>query len=166
MPTTQRRSYELGHRPKFLVIIDGSPENDRAIQFAMRRAARTGAGISMISFIAEPDNFEWLGVGKAFRAEAEAEAEDRLEEISEKIQSSIGIEAEKIIRHGDWIQAIVKLIEEDSDISFLVLAAGTSKEGPGPLVSNIGSRLSATFPIPIIIVPGTLSDDDINALAG
>ena len=30
----KRRSYEAGHSPKFLVVIDDSPECDRAAYFA------------------------------------------------------------------------------------------------------------------------------------
>jgi hypothetical protein len=44
----------------------------------------------------------------------------------------------------------------------LVLAAGTGKEGPGPLVSNL-AKTAGTFPIPVAVVPGHLSDEDIDA---
>ena len=43
-----------------------------------------------------------------------------------------------MIREGDPAEEIVKLIDEDADIGILVLAAGTVKEGPGPLVSSLG----------------------------
>ena len=46
----------------------------------------------------------------------------------------------------------------------LVLAAGTGKEGPGPLVTGLAKTV-ATFPIPIAIVPGQLSDQDLDALS-
>jgi hypothetical protein len=39
----KRRSYEAGHSPKFMVVIDDSPECDRALYFASRRALRVGA---------------------------------------------------------------------------------------------------------------------------
>jgi len=45
-----------------------------------------------------------------------------------------------------------------------VLAAGIGKEGPGPLVSNLGST-AGTFPIPVAIVPGHLSDDELDGLS-
>ena len=38
----KRRSYEAGHKPKFLVVIDDTEECDRAVYFASQRAARTG----------------------------------------------------------------------------------------------------------------------------
>ena len=58
----------------------------------------------------------------------------------------------------------MELIKRDSDISILVLAASTAKEGPGPLVSLFAGRPGA-HPIPVTIVPGALSDADIDALA-
>ena len=39
-----------------------------------------------------------------------------------------------------------------------MLAAGTDKEGPGPLVSTLAGKSAGTFPIPITIVPGNLDD--------
>ena len=41
----------------------------------------------------------------------------------------------------------------------------TGAEGPGPLVATIG-RAAGDFPIPVAIVPGHLSDDEIDALSG
>ncbi len=67
-----------------------------------------------------------------------------------------------MIREGDTAEEIVKLIEEDADIGILVLAAGIGKEGPGPLVSDL-AKTAGQFPIPVAIVPGHLSDDDIDA---
>ena len=59
-------------------------------------------------------------------------------------------------------EQILKLIDEDADIGILVLAAGLSADDPGPLVSNVG-KFAGTFPIPLAIVPGHLSDEDIDA---
>ncbi len=56
------------------------------------------------------------------------------------------------------------LIDTDEDIAILVLAAGTGKEGPGPLVANLG-KTAGTFPIPVAIVPGQLSDEELDALS-
>jgi len=47
----------------------------------------------------------------------------------------------------------------------LVLAAGVDKEGPGPLVTALAGRHVAHFPVPITIVPGSLTDEDIAAIA-
>jgi nucleotide-binding universal stress UspA family protein len=149
-----------------MVVVDDTPECARAVHFAARRASRTGASMVMLAVIDPPDNFEWIGVGEAMIAEAEAEAEKRLEAASRDARTAAGLEPEQVTRVGEKAAAITGLIEEDEDISFLVLAAGTGKEGPGPLVTTIAGKAASTFPIPIVIVPGSLSDDEIEALAG
>ena len=81
-------------------------------------------------------------------------------------RDAAGVEPEQVIRVGERAATIIGLIDEDEDISFLVLAAGASKDGPGPLVTTLAGRAASTFPIPIVIVPGGLSDEEIDALAG
>ena len=162
----KRRSYETGHRPKFLVVVDETPECERALRFAARRVTRTAASLLLLSVVAPPDNFEWLGVGDAMRAEAEEEAQERLEAAASAARSAAGVEPEQVVRVGDKSEAILQLINADEDISFLVLAAGTGTEGPGPLVSNLVGKAAGTFPIPVVIVPGGLTDEEIDALAG
>lgn len=167
MSGATRRSFEQGHRPKFMVVVDETPECGRAIRFAARRCARTGASLVMLGVVTPPENFEFLGVGDALRAEAEDAAAALLETAAAAATAaSPGIEPERAVRVGDKAEAISALIEEDQDISFLVLAAGIGSSGPGPLVSNLAGRMSASFPVPVVIVPGDLADDSIDALAG
>jgi nucleotide-binding universal stress UspA family protein len=163
MPRT-RQSFESGHHRKFLVIIDETPECDRAVYYASRRAVRTGGRLVMLAVIPTGDaNQQWLGVGELMRAEARDEVEKRLDHYAARARNLAGIDAERVIREGNKTEEIQKLIEEDSDIGILALAAGTSSEGPGPLVSSLAS--SITFTIPITIVPGQLTDEELDALA-
>ena len=73
-------------------------------------------------------------------------------------------EPEVVIREGTLVEQIHKLIDEDQDIAILILAASGAKEGPGPLVQSIAGRAGA-FPIPVTIVPHTLTDADIISIA-
>jgi nucleotide-binding universal stress UspA family protein len=164
MTLKPRRSYEPGHRPKFLVVVDDTAECDRAIYFAARRASRVGADVMMLSIIDTTDFQQWLGVESVMRAEAEEEANKHLDLAAATVRRVAGIEPLRAIREGDKSEQILDLIEEDEDISLLVLAAGTDNEGPGPLVSTL-STTAGTFPIPIAIVPGKLSDAVIDTLA-
>ena len=68
------------------------------------------------------------------------------------------------LNDSPFMDTIHKLIEDDQDIAILVLAAGSSKEGPGPLVASIAGK-GAAFPIPVTVVPMNLSDQDIDSLA-
>lgn len=162
----KRRSYESGHRPKFMVVVDGTPEADRAIRFAARRAARLGASMLMLAVSEPPESFEWLGVGDAMRAEAEEEAAARLDAAAVTARAAAGVEPERMLRLGDPATEILEVIEADEDVAFLVLAAASGGEGPGPLVSAVAGHAAASYPIPVVIVPGALSDEEIDALAG
>jgi nucleotide-binding universal stress UspA family protein len=161
----KRRSYEAGHKPKYLVIIDESPECDRAVYYASRRAARTGASMLMLLVIEPHDRHQqWLGVADIMKAEAHEAANAILDRFATRANGVAGITPERTIRDGEKPDEILKLIEEDEDIATLVLAAGIGTEGPGPLVSNL-SKTAGTFPIPVAIVPAHLSDDELDALS-
>jgi nucleotide-binding universal stress UspA family protein len=159
-----RRSYESGHKPKYLIVIDDTPECDRAVYYASRRSARTGAGVVMLRIIETKDrNQQWLGIADIMRAEAHEEAQAVLARFAARANTITGITVEQVIREGEVATEILNQIEEDEDIAILVLAAGTGKEGPGPLVAELSSTAS-TFPIPVAIVPGHLGDQDLDSM--
>ena len=161
-----RKSYEPGHQRKFLVVVDETPECDRAVYYGSRRAARTNGKLTMLTVIPVGEvNQQWLGVGDLMRAEAHEEAEKRLEHFALRARNLAGIDPERIVREGAKSDEVLKVIDEDEDIAVLVLAAATGKEGPGPLVSSIAVTGAGSFPIPITIVPGNLSDEEIDALS-
>jgi nucleotide-binding universal stress UspA family protein len=161
---SKRLSREAGHRRKFLAIIDDTPECERAVAYASRRAKTTG-GVLVLLFVIEPGDFQhWLGVEKIMREEATAAANAALDQHARKAREQHGIEPELVIREGKPSEEIHKLIDEDQDIAILVLAAGMGKEGPGPLVSSVAGK-GTGFSIPVTIVPQGLSDEDIANLA-
>jgi nucleotide-binding universal stress UspA family protein len=160
----RRRSYEAGHAPKWLVVIDDTPECDRAVYFASRRAARVGAGVVMLRVIETQDrNQQWLGVADIMKAEAHEEANAALDRYAIRANAIAGLTPERVVREGNTAGEILGLIEDDEDIAILVLAAAQSKEGPGPLVSSL-SNSAGEFPIPVAIVPGHLTDEELDAM--
>lgn len=161
---SKRLSREAGHRRKFLAIIDETPECERAVAYASKRAQSTG-GVLVLLYVIEPGDFQhWLGVEKIMREEAMAAANAALDVYATRVREKLGIEPELVIREGKPAEEIHRVIEEDQDIAILVLAAGSSKEGPGPLVASIAGK-GAAFPIPVTVVPQDLSDADIESLA-
>jgi nucleotide-binding universal stress UspA family protein len=163
--SSKRRSYEAGHKPKYLVVIDESPECDRAVYYASRRAARTDASLIMLVVIEPHDrNQQWLGVADIMRAEAHEEANTALTRFAGRVNGIAGITPQTTIREGDKVEEILALIEEDQDIAILVLAAAIGKEGPGPIVAGLAKTIGA-FPVPIAIVPGHLTDEELDSLS-
>lgn len=149
---------------KYLVLIDNSPECERAVSFAAHRVKRIGGTLVLLSVVdtVEFDNF--LGVGDVMRAEAREEAERNLDMRISRLQRIGTIRVETAIREGRPEEEIENLLEEDPGIGILVLAAGLGGEsGPGPLVSHFvtNNRLH----ILVTIVPGAMTDEEIVAVA-
>jgi nucleotide-binding universal stress UspA family protein len=163
--TTQRRSYETGHKPKCLVIVDETAEWDRAVYYASRWALRVGGGVVMLRIIeTEDQNQQWLGVADIMRAEAYEEANAALDRAAGRANGIAAITPERVIREGDPTEQILDVIDKDVDIATLVLAANPGPEGPGPIITMMVNAVGS-FPIPVVIVPGDLSDEDIDALS-
>ncbi len=158
---TQLKDY---HKRKFLVVIDDTEECDRAVTFAAHRAKRTKGEVELISIIGNDQFQHWLGVENVLRAEAIEAANKLLDEKEKDIRSIGDIEVTKIVREGRMAEEIEAQIAEDPDIAILVLAAGTSSEGPGPLVSDFTTRGANALPVPVTIIPGNVSDEHIIGL--
>jgi len=161
----QRRSYQTGHLPKCLVIVDDSAEWDRAVRYASRWAIRAHGGMVMLRIIeTEEQNQQWLGVADLMRAEAHDDANSALDRAAALAGTIGAITPERVICEGDPTEQILATIDHDSDIALLVLAANSGVEGPGPLVTQL-TKTVGTFPIPVVIVPGDLKETDIDALS-
>ena len=163
--TTQRRSYEAGHKPKCLVIVDDSGEWDRAVYYASRWAVRIGGGVVMLRIIEiEDQNQQWLGVADIMRAEAQEEANAALDRAAGRANGIAAITPQRVIREGHPMEQLLDVIDKDSDIALLVLAANPGAEGPGPLVTLLANAVGS-FPIPLTIISGELSDPEVDALS-
>ena len=161
----KRRSNEAGHKRKYLLVIDDSEECDRAVFWAATRANRTKSQIVMLRIIETSERSQqWLGVADIMKAEAMEAANAALDKFGAMVKKITDTAPDRVIREGAINDEILKLIEEDADIGILVLAAGTGKDGPGPLISGL-SKTAANFPIPLAIVPGSLSDEELEAMA-
>jgi len=160
----RRRGNEAGHKRKYLVVIDDTPECDRAVFWAAKRAEHTHSQIVMLRVI-EPGerNRQWLGVADIMKAEQEEAANAALDKYAKRIRAVARITPDRVIREGEPADEMLKLIEDDADIGILVLAADSSKEGPGPLVTSV-AKSAGSFPIPVAIVPGHLNDDELEAM--
>jgi hypothetical protein len=154
--------YDTEYKRKFLVVIDETEECERALTFAAYRVKRTGGTVVLMSVVAKPE-FIGLGVEDVLRAEAVEEAERNLDTRLARIRDIGGVRAETVIREGEATSEIERIIGKDPDIAILVLAASTSNEGPGALVTHFAARSNA-LPIPLTIVPGRMSDEEVIAI--
>ncbi|SFG47160.1 Nucleotide-binding universal stress protein, UspA family [Palleronia marisminoris] len=147
---------------KFLVILDDSRECLNAMRYAAMRAAKTGGGVTILSII-PPDEFQhWLGVGNLMREEARERIEAHYEVFAKWMRDRQNVFPELVVREGEAVAQILAQVREDEAIGVLVLGASV-ENGPGPLVTQL-SRGAGGLPVPLTIVPGSLSKDQLEAI--
>lgn len=164
-----RQVFESGHVRKFLVVVEEDvSEVEAALAFAANRVRRTGGMITLL-YVIEPGDFQhWLGVKEIQREEAMQKARAVFRLFRRKLKSAgfDDITVEEVIREGKTADELMQLISEDEDIAIVVLGASVEQSGPGPLITNLLTGGNAgNFPIPISIIPGNLSWEEITALA-
>ncbi|MHA7873391.1 MAG: universal stress protein, partial [Hyphococcus sp.] len=155
-------------RIKFLVIASEHPEARLAAFYSGRRAKRSGARVSLLHVIEPPEFGHWATVAETMRAEAQETAEAILHEFAAEVKAQSGETPEMIIREGRMVDEIKKLIEDDSKIALLFLGASTEPNGPGPLVSALAHSPAylGARPIPVVVVPGSATREDLRKLSG
>ena len=152
-------------KKKFLVVIDESKELEKAIYFAANRAIHTEGELSLLYIVDPAVNAQWSRIENLIEQEATSEAKKLCRIWSQKIKSRFGIESEVIIKMGDRCEELLKLVEEDKNIRFLVLASSANNEEPGPLIKALtGKKIKDLF-IPMVIIPGSLSEKEIDLIA-
>jgi len=154
-------TYPQHAKRTFLVVVDESEELQKALLYACRRAENNNGDIALL-FVLDPVEFQhWVAVGELMRAEQREAAETRINAIAQSVKERVGREPKILIREGIPVEQVLQVIDEDKSITALVLAASTAKEGPGPLVSQLSGQLVGKLHVPLILVPGTLSDEEI-----
>lgn len=163
-----RRSFEEGHRRKFLIVVDESQEVESALYYAASRVQRSSGMIIML-YVIEPSELQnWAGVRQMQIDEETTKAKALFRLFRRKLAHAgfEAVETEDVIREGRTPEEVNKLIAEDEDISVLVLGASIDAKGPGPLVASLATgRATGGFAVPVTVVPGQLSLAEIKALA-
>ncbi|MDT9597974.1 universal stress protein [Sphingosinicella rhizophila] len=147
----------------YLVVIDETEEARAALRWAARRAARTGGQIEILALIPPAEFVQWGGVQAAMEEEARLRAEAKALQASGSIVEEAGVTPSILVRQGDPVKAITEILKERDNIAALVLGAA-AEGGPGPLVNHFAG-IAGGLACPLVIVPGQLSDEALDALS-
>jgi nucleotide-binding universal stress UspA family protein len=141
----------------YLVVVDDSAEAPLALRYAAMRARLSGGRVAMLRVVEPEEGIQpWAGVEATLTEDAMARAKVGLAEKEKLVETISGSKPVLYIRQGVSREVLVKVMEEQPDISVLVLAAKTGDAGPGPLVSYLTSAKGLrVMKIPLVIVPDT-----------
>lgn len=147
----------------YLTIIDETEEAHVALRFAARRAAKTGGVVHLLALVPKQAFNAFGGV----QATIEEEARDRAEILANGAAGELMSESGKMpqisVRVGDGKAVIDEYLEDHPEVAALVLAAAAGNN-PGPLVAHFSANVG-NLPCPLFIVPGALSDEEIDRLS-
>ena len=166
MADTRNRPGPDERQRTFLCVVDDSEEVSRAIRFACRRAIHTNGRVALL-YVMEPTEFQhWVAVGDLMREEQRQKAEEMVQVVASVVKARTGKTPAVYIREGKIVEELINLIDDpDAGVSLLVLGAATGPDGPGPIVSTLVQKLPGRLHVPVTIVPGNLSDEEIDAIS-
>ena len=148
----------------FLVVVDDSPEMRAALRFACRRAKSSDGQVALLRVIEPAEYQHFAAIGKLMQTEARENAEELLNRLAGEINTLTAHLPILYVRDGDPREELIKLITEEPSISVLVLAADTGSKGPGPLITALTGKYMGKMRVPVTIVPGSLTDDQIDQI--
>ena len=154
-----------GHERTFLCVVDDSEEVGQALRFACRRANNTGGKLALLYVMPPAEFMHWMAIGEKMREEAQEEGEELLQVVSSVVEKRTGQIPVCYLKEGKVREEVVKLINEEKHISLLVLGAASGTDGPGPLISYLVEKMGNELRVPVTIVPGGLTDEEIDQIS-
>ena len=155
---------EQASQRTYLVVIDDSPEARVALRFAARRAAKTQGRMEVLAVVEPQDFVQWGGVQAAIEEEQRLRIEGVVSASIGEILDEAGVDAKIVVREGEPVKAVREYIGARQEVAALVLGAAPSGS-PGPLVAHFTGSDAGQLPCPVMIIPGSLSDERLEQLS-
>ncbi len=157
----QRSRAHIAGQITFLVCVAHDKHSAVAARFAALRAQNSGGGVALLHVTQPPEFQHWAAVGKRMREETLDEAESLLDEMAAEVETILGAKPSRHIREGRIGEEILAQIEESETIDLLVVGAAPPDDGRGSLISWLAGQLAGRLNIPLVVVPGNLSDQQL-----
>lgn len=148
----------------YLVIIDETEEALLALRFASRRASQTGGALHLLALVPPQPFVAFAGVQATIEEEARERAETLVTAAAGNLLSEGGQMPVISVRQGEGAKVVREYLAEHPEVAALVLGAAR-EGGPGPLVSHFAGAQAGQLPCPVFVVPGSLSEEEIDRLS-
>lgn len=149
---------------KYLVCVDHREESHAALRLACMKA-RVRKGSLVMLHVIPPLDFQTLGmIADKMREEQLREGREMLRKLADSIEASFGVRPRQILREGDAGDEIVTYATEDTNITMIVIGTAQQNSGRGSLASWLASQLGTKLLIPLLMVPGNLTDYQLEHL--
>ena len=148
----------------YLVVMDETEEARQALRFASLRAQKTGGSVHILALVPQQTFNAFGGVQATIEQEARERAEVMANSAAGNIFGEMGKMPTIAVRPGSAADVIRKYMDEHGNIAALVLAT-SAEGGSGPLVTHFSAH-TGSLPCPLVILPGGMSVEDVDRIAG
>lgn len=164
MPKSQQARVPQLKSAKYLVCVDNREESKVALRLACKKAAIRGSSVAMLHVIA-PADFQTLGViADRMREERLDEAKKLMEKLADEAKEAYGVIPSQILREGPTGDEILTVALDDPDVNMIVIGIAHESSGRGKLAAWLAGQLGNKLFIPLMMVPGNLTDQQLQSL--
>ncbi len=144
---------------RFMVCVNDQEEAEVALRLASIKARKRNGTVDILHVIPVDDTHGLFGVGERIREERYDRARMMLADLSTLSEEITGMPPNVMLQEGAIGETIVA-VAQDSDVNMVVLGVvpGSSK---GKLVAWLSTQLGEKLLMPIMLVPGNLTDQQI-----
>lgn len=150
---------------KCLVCVDNGDAARVALHYACKKAAKRGGSVEMLHIIAPGDMQNLFGVANKMREEQRVEAENLMKTLSESAFKYASLTPGVQIREGRLGEEILGAALKDNSVNMLMLGASPEASGKGKLIHWLAGKLGDRLLVPLMLVPGNLTDLQIEELS-
>lgn len=151
---------------KFLVCMDDTEHARIALRFACSRAQKRGGAVDVIHVIDTDEVQSYPLMAEKMLDEKRKAGKALLQTVHAEAARWAPVTIKEIVREGVIGEEILKVVEDDLDANMLVLGMAPESSPKGrSLVSWLTNQLGKRLQIPIMVVPGNLTDLQIEELS-
>lgn len=164
--TKKNKPQEATAKHTLLVCMNDKQHTETALRFACARAKRTNATVEMLCVIDPVDYNTLFSVGDMIREDRKAAARKRMRELATQMEQEYGMQPELQLHVGNIVEEIVRTVGENKTISMIIMGVATDgSSAKSGLLQQMVQSLGHEYLIPLLMVPGNLTNDQITALA-
>jgi nucleotide-binding universal stress UspA family protein len=150
---------------KYLVYVSTSESSRVAMYFACKKAVKSGSSVELLNVISPSDMQNLFGVGSKMREEQRQDAEILVKSLGEAAFQYSGITPSTIIREGRINEEIINAALEDTNVNMVVAGISAQSNDEGSLINLLVEKLGDRLLVPLMLVPGNLTDLQIDELS-
>lgn len=153
-----------GENLKVLVMVEQVSTGRAAVHWAAHWSLRTRDTLILLHVLAPEQLMHFGAVHDIVRAEEMQAAEKMLDDLAHEAEKITGQRPKTLIRDGTLKRVVRDVLEENPDLSLVVMSANHREGGPAPLIGYLASRMGSRVPAPLVLVPDSLTPERIEVL--